>query len=199
MDGVEISRLGQGRSMWDRSTRIGATLTVVLLAAVLFVAEPPLAKPAPNVVQVSKKRGVTKIGDLRVVRGYYPTTLRDAAEVFGKPGLIRRPYKEVCEAYFGRGLRLDFASFGLVDGCYDRSLQAGLIRSRYWKVKVGNRIYRVGMAKRRVPKNARFVPRYGFELASFRFATGRTGSAYALIGGKKRIRSLRLFVGLAGD
>lgn len=185
--------------MRDRSARLGMVLAVLLLVSAFSVVDPPFAKSASNVVQVSKKRGVTKIGDLRVVRGYYPTTLRDAAEIFGKPGLIRRPYREVCEAYFGNGLRLDFASFGLVDGCYDRSLQAGLIRSRHWKVKIGRRLYRVGMPKRRIPRNSRFVPRYGFELASFRFATGRTGSAYAQIGGKKRIRALRLFVGLAGD
>lgn len=199
MDRTKISTLGQGRSIWGRNARIGGTLTVVLLLSALFTAEPLFAKSEAHVVQVSKKRGVTKIGDLRVVRGYYPTTLRDATEVFGKPGLIRRPYREVCEAYFGRGLRLDFASFGLVDGCYDRFLQAGLIRSRYWKVKVGRRPYRVGMPKRRIPRKARFVPRYGFELAWFRFATGRTGSVYVQIGGKKRIRALRLFIGLAGD
>ncbi len=185
--------------MRDRSARLGMLLTVLLLVSAFFVAEPPFAKSASNVVHVSKKRGVTKIGDLRVVRGYYPTTLRDAAEIFGKPGLIRRPYREVCEAYFGKGLRLDFVSFGLVDGCYDRSLQAGLIRSRHWKVRIGRRLYRVGMPKRRIPRNAKFVPRYGFELASFRFATGRTGSVYAQVGGKKRIRALRLFIGLAGD
>lgn len=183
-----------------RSKVKGFVVTSIAAATLLGLAsEASFARSASNVIQVSKQRGVQQIGDLRISRGYFPTNLRDATEVLGNPKRLRRPYREVCEAYFGKGLRLDFVSFGLASSCYDRSLQAGLIRSRHWKLRVGKRFYRVGMPKRRVPSRARFVPRYGYELANFRFVTGRTGSVYALIGGAKRIRAFRLFIGLAGD
>lgn len=157
------------------------------------------ASASSKVVQATKTRGVQQIGDLRIQRGYNATTLLDASAVFGTPARIRRPYPEVCQAFFGRGLRLDFVSYGLESRCNYRYLQAGLVKSRAWTVKVGSRSYRVGMPKRRIPKKAKFQKFYGYQLATKPFIGRKTGTVFAQVGSKGRIRAFYLFIGLAGD
>jgi hypothetical protein len=194
---MEVETTGWGRRSWvAQALGLSVVIALSLLCVPLPISD---ASAAPNVIQASKKRGIKQVGDLRIRSGYDSTNLWDASRVLGRPGLIRRPYREVCQAYFGRGLRLDFVSFGLENRCYYRSLQAGLVRSRYWKVKVGQRIYRVGMPKRRIPKRAKFYKGYGYQIASKPFLGRRTGTVFAQIGSKSRIRAFYLYVGLAGD
>ena len=178
-------------------------LTSGLFAALLIVAVvapgSSRAGTSPDVIQVSRSVGVQAIGDLVITRGYESTNLRDAADVFGEPVKIRRPYREVCEAYFKRGLRLDFVSFGGENRCYFRLLNSGVVRSRYWKVKVGSRVYRVGQPNRRLPRHARFFQGLGYRISTIRGPYGPTGSVYATVGGNNRIRTMTIYVGLAGD
>ena len=166
--------------------------------------KPKKANLRPPTVQVSKTKGVLKVASLRVGprRGKPGKTLADAIWDFGPPRWVRRPYRESCNAYFGRGLMLTATSFGGEYNCKRRWIQAATVSSRKWKVRVGKRKYRVGMPKRRLPKRAKRVPRYGYQLASIRTNIGfggRTGVAFARVGSKGRIASFYFYIGGAGD
>lgn len=183
--------------------RLSAALLIWIalpcVALLILTGAPSTADATPRVVKATKTQGIKRVGSLRTAARFGQVTLWDAKQVFGKPKLIRRPYRELCEAYFGNGLGLSFATFGLPGSCYDRYLQGGLIRTRHWEIKIGKRTYRAGMHKRRIPRNARFYRHYGYQLASMRFMGRRTGTVFAKLGGKNRIRAFSLFFGMAGD
>jgi hypothetical protein len=191
-----------------RVTAVVSSAFVLLLAAgFMFLATPADAGQGiqPKLVQASRSMGILTIGGLTVGPpsdwSYWnrPPTLRDAIREFGRPRRVRRPYTESCNAYFGSGLMLVFTSFGLSGSCQGRSLQAGSITSRRWRVEVGSRVYGVGLPRRRIPRGARFWPGLGFQLASKPFIGRRTGTVFAKVGGRGRISRINLFIGGAGD
>jgi len=151
-----------------------------------------MASASGGLVQVSKSSGVKRVGDLRIRSGQNPTKLQNAINVFGVPASTQCPYNKFCRAYFGSGLRLDYMPYGYL-GSYERYLVGGRIKSRHWRVRVGTRLYRVGMPKRRIPASAK-PSRFGYRLASIKscFPSLKLGSVYAQLGGRGKIRAFLL-------
>jgi hypothetical protein len=184
---------------------VPSVFVLLFAAGLLSLPASAEARIQPKVVEASRSAGIFTIGGLTVGPSsdwsYWnrPPTMRDAIREFGRPRRVRRPYSESCNAYFGSGLMLIFTTFGLPNSCRERSLQAGSITSRRWRVEVGSRVYSVGLPRRRIPRGARFWPGLGFQLASMPFIGSRTGTVFAKVGGRGRISRINLFIGGAGD
>ncbi len=188
---------------WNIPTgRVAAALAVLLL---LWILASPWASSAgaavsPKRVIATKNAGVMKIANLAVGPiGKRGPSFAKAKSVLGRPDLLRKPDGALCDALYRPGLVLSFTSFGGPSACRKLSLQTADVKSPRWKVRVGKKLYRVGMPKRRIPKKAKRVPFFGWQLAGARFFGRRTGTVFARVGGKGRISSFLLFIGGAGD
>jgi hypothetical protein len=159
------------------------------------------AAVSPKRVVATRNAGIKKIAKLTVgpIGKKIGPSFAKARRVLGRPDLLRKPDGAVCNALYRPGLVLSFTSFGGSAPCRKLSLQTADVKSPRWKVRVGKKIYRVGMPKRRIPSKAKRVPFFGWQLASAKFFGRQTGTVFARVGGKGRISSFILFIGGAGD
>lgn len=180
-----------------------AMLATAVGAAILMTGTVPAADAAigPRVVKVTKTKGVRTIGDLKAgpVAATGPLTLADVKAEVGSPTSVRNPEPGVCLAGYGAGLTLIFASFGMERKCDRLYLQSAEIKGSKWRVFAGKKLYRKGMSKKRIPRNAKRFPGYGYQLASMPFLGGRSGSLYAKVGSRGKIFSFYIYIGGAGD
>lgn len=158
----------------------------------------------PRRAIASRRRGVRRIAGVRVGPLTEPDAIPTFADVrrkLGRPRSLRGRKTESCHARWHGGLEMTFTTFGVPGACAKRPLQAATLTKRRWRVRVGRRVYRIGMHRRRLPRNAEHIDDWGgggFVLADMPFAGDRTPTVLAHVT-KKRIDRFYLWVGGGGD
>jgi hypothetical protein len=159
-------------------------------------------RDVPKRAVVAQRRGVRRIAGLNVVLRKGAPSLRQVRRQLGRPDTRVRQGRVCTATWAGGDLVLDFVTFGRLRPCGTRLLQAATLTGPAWKVRVGDRRYRIGQRKRVIPDGARRVRRWGgggFEIASMRWnGTSHRTTALAHVGGD-RIDRFYLWVGGAGD
>lgn len=93
-----------------------------------------------------------------------------------------------------------FVTYGGPRPCWKRPLQWAALKGRAWRVKVGRRVYRVGMPRRRLPPHIRHYkgPDGGLALATMPFVGTRTPTVLAHMS-HRHVNYFSIFIGGAGD
>lgn len=181
-----------------------STLRVFALAlvavAALSVGTESASAISPKTVKATRDTGVKKIANLRVDNFFRQDMHFDAVKAeLGRPGRVRAR-NEICTAhYFRDGLTLMFVTFGLYYSCDDKLLQTATIWKRSWKVKVSGRTYRVGMSKRKLPRNSKRIRGFGYQVATKAAFGTRVGTVFLQFNKRNRIAAIKLWIGAAGD